>query len=290
MSKKRAARRDDDVDRARTIYWFRYVGVRLQTHTPREIQRILAPKTIGLADDGEPIKNSKFLGYSQGEHVPRAVLVERAECMAPRSSRALNHPLWQVLRQQGSIAKQAPRWVRELDPEIQGIVMGPYLKIPLGPNLHTVGSLERRAGLDSLAALTIMLRLSHEQGKDEWVWLYAQTAFRVLLMIWPHLELHDVAERVFGIYVQRVFCLAAFDGLCMDLQSYNYPVMAQLLNELADRASEDNASGRERRMPTYYALQVLNGQCGSRFKKLFQIPLTAMENGEKQKSERSGEI
>lgn len=274
MSSKRAPRRDSDVDPARTIYWFRCVGDHLETHIPREIQRCIAPKTIQENREEEPIKNGKFLSYSRGERVPQTALVEQAEYSAPRSSRALNHPLWEVLRRKGSITKVAADWVRQLDPEIQWIVMGPYLKVPLSAGRHTLGSLERRASIDSLAALTIMLRLSHEQGQEEWGWLYAQTIFRVLLMIGPHLDRRTVAERVFQIYVQRVFSLVTFNGQRMALEKYNFPVMSALLEELADRARDDQESERDRKMPTFYALQVLNGYRGLRFKQLFEIPLT----------------
>lgn len=272
MSRQRAPRWDKEVDSARTIFWFRYVGERLETHKPREIQRVIAPRTLGVDRAGDPIRNNKFLGYARGEHVPRDWLVQQAEEMVPRSAWALNHPLWQVLRTPAPIRKLAHKWVRELDPDIQRIVLL-HGKIGLSANRHMLGSLERRAGLDSLAALTILLRLNHEQGESECAWLCAIRVFRTLLMLGPLFDRQTIAERIFQIYVTRIFSRVAFAGQRMALDNYDYPTRSLLLSLLADELCDRYTTQRTQRFPSFYPLQILDGKFQLRFTQAFQIPL-----------------
>jgi len=271
MAQKRVPKRVEDVDTVRTIYWFRYLEERLGTDQPREIQRILAPHTIGLDVRGVRKQNNRFLGYSKGAHVPHDSLVAIADGVAPRSSWRINHPLWMGLRQQGSVIGLAENWIRQLDPEIQKIVLSPGREIGLGPTRHRIGALERRAGMDSLAALTIIFRMSYEQGEEEWAWLYANSIFRVLLLMWPYLDRWAMADRVFRIFVDRVFSLVSLQGKRMDLERYDYPTMAQLLHELAENIRDQQEPKRERKLPTFHALQILNGKRVQRFHQYFQV-------------------
>jgi hypothetical protein len=265
------------VDAARTIYWFYWLGIRLGTLTPREVQRAIAPETLDLDLHGEPIKNNKFLGYHRGAHVPQAALVLRAEEVVPWSSRVLNHPLWEVLRSQGPIQRNALSWIQQLDQEIQAVVLGPFNQIVGGASRHTLGALERRASLDSLAALTILLRLRHEENESEWVWLYALSTFRVLLMIGAQLDDYGVADRVFELYVQRIFNLAVLEKQRMDPAKYQYVQFAHLLAELVDRMRSKDPQARNRRMPTFYAIHILDGRYQQIFKEYFQIPVVNTE-------------
>jgi hypothetical protein len=265
------------VDAARTIYWFYWLGIRLGTVIPREIQRAIAPETLDLNRRVVPIKNSKFLGYHRGSNVPHPALVLQAEETVPWSGRVLNHSLWKVLRSKGPIRKHALQWVQQLDQEIQATVLGPFNQIVGGASRHTLGALERRASLDSLAALTILLRLRHEENEPEWVWLYARSIFRVLLMIGPQLEEHGVADRVFALYVARVFSLAVLEKQRMDPAKYQYVQFAHLLAELVDRMHSKDPEARNRRMPTYYAIQILDGRYQQVFKEYFEIPVASTE-------------
>lgn len=271
IRKKRARRRDEEVDSTRTIFWFRSLGESLGTHEPREIQRAIAPNTLGVDSVGNPIRNSKFLGYARGEHVPLDWLVQQAEQIVPRSAWGLNHPLWRVLRTSSPINRLALKWVRELDPDIQHIVLSQGV-ISTSANRHTRGTLERRASLDSLAALTILMRLNHEQGGTEAAWDFANSIFRVLLMLGPMFERHIVADCVFLIYVARVFSQVEFAGQRMALENYDYSTRSLLLDMLAAEMREHYEPKRERRLPSFYALQILDGKCQLRFRKMFLIP------------------
>jgi hypothetical protein len=278
MSKKRAPRRDNEVDKARTLYWFLCLKMYLgDAASPRDIQRIVAP-TPACGAQGEPIKNNKFLNYSRGRYVPNAGLVNQAATLVPRSAEMLNHELWTVLRTSGPIRKHARAWVGQLDPEIQAIVIRRANKVGANASRHTLGMLERRFSLDSLAAQTILLRLHHEEGNTELAWLYAHSIFRVLLMLAPTIPSDELLDCIFQIFVKRVFSLVSFEGKRMSLENYDYVNMSWLLmtaaNELED---ECEAKGEQKRgSGCRYPLAILDGTRKTRLSPLFQIPLVPL--------------
>lgn len=274
MQKRRASRRDEEVDSTRTIFWFRGLGERLGTHEPREIQRAIAPSTLGIDSTGDRIRNSKFLGYARGEHVPQNRLTEQAEQVVPRSALTLNHPLWKVLSTSAPIKRLALKWVREFDPDIQRIVLS-HGVVSTGANRHLLGSLERRPCMDSLAALTILMRLNQEHGEGESIWECAVSIFRVLLMLGPMFVQRAIADRVFQLYVTRIFSQVERNGQRMALEAYDYPTRSLLLGMLTEEVREQYSQLRERRLPSFYALQILDGKCQLRFRGMFQIVLRA---------------
>nr|QLG05474.1 hypothetical protein [Pseudomonas aeruginosa] len=267
----RAPRRDDEVDSVRTIFWFHCLGDRLGKHEARAVQRAVAPNTIGVDSHGDPIKNGKFLAYKRGARTPSDRLVEQIEQQVPRSARSLNHPLWQVLRTSKSIKTSACQWVRQLDPEIQRFALSNG-EVSMSWGRHTLEPLERRASLDSLAALTIMMRLHHEQGNQLATWDCAQAVFRVLLILGPMFEEHAIAEQIFKIYVSRVFSLVVLPGRRIALEDYDYPTRSGFLNLLADELRAQSEPQAARRLPTFYALQVLDGK-QQRARLLFTLPV-----------------
>lgn len=276
MVAKGIPRWDDLVDPARTINWFRTLCEHFGEERPRHIQRALDPDSLSESDYGKKIPNSKFKLYAEGKHVPGAALVEKAELVVKGSSWALNHVLWRVLREQGSIKKYAKDWVRELVPEIQLLVFTPDYELRLCGNRHYLGSLERRASVDGLTALTILLKLSIEAGDVEQAWNFAQSIFRVLLIIGPELDEQTIAERVFELYVKRIFGLVSFNGLVMDLENYPFLKMTHVLGLLAEKLRQEYGIYRDRKMPSFYALQILNGQRLD-LKDIFQPPVKLLD-------------
>jgi len=277
MSKERASRRDDEVDKARTLYWFlclrMYAGAGAR---PRDIQRIIAP-TPAYDAHGEPIKNNKFLGYSRGEHVPSPALVRTAAKLVPRSASVLNHVIWTVLRTEGPIRKYARTWVGRLDPKIQDIVIHPSNEVGANASRHTTGMLERRFSLDSLTALTVLLRLNLEENNTELAWLYAKSVFRVLLMLGGTIPSDELLVCIFQIFVKRVFSLISFDGNRMVLENYDYVNMSWLLMMAANELEGECVDkGRQRRKKGFYPLAVLDGTHKTRLSPLFKIPLASL--------------
>lgn len=86
-----------------------------------------------------------------------------------------------------------------------------------------------------------------------------------------------VADRVFKLYVERVFNLAGWERRRMDPAKYQYVPFARLLAELVDRMRSKDPQAQNRRMPTFYAIQILDGRYQQLFKEYFQIPVVTTE-------------
>lgn len=255
----------------RTIFWFRRLGDRLGTHQPREIQREISPDTVGMDSAGEKIRNNKFLDYARGKHVPHPRLVQQAEQRVPHSAWVLDHPLWQVLGAPKLTKKRALQWVRQLDLDVQRFALSNG-EVSMSTDRHTLDPLERRASLDSLAALTIMLRLSLEQNNASAAFGHASVIHRVLLMLGPMFERHTVAEQVFQIYVTRFFNPVRWEGQRIALENYDYLTKSRLLEMLADEVREQSEPHAARRLQSFYELQVLNGKRQQRARGIFRLP------------------
>jgi len=268
MPAKRKKRRDELVDPIRTINWFNCLCEKLGTYKPREIQRILQPHII--ENRGEDIKTNRYLEYSRGMHVPYPALVQCAEKLVKGSSWELNHVLWSVLRHKTSVQAHAPEWLHELVPIIVGIVFDSRHDICLRGDRHFLGSLERRASMDSLTALTVILRLNHERGDYEQVWECAKSIFRVLMIIGNEFNQRGISAKIFALYREQVFSLARFNGCRIYLEHCNYPVVSGAFHELSEHLRQRSSHARDRQLPRYYAMQILEGKRIQPSKKFFE--------------------
>lgn len=96
-------------------------------------------------------------------------------------------------------------------------------------------------------------------------------------MIGSQLDDYGIADRVFQIYVERVFSLAVLKKQRMDSANYQYVQFAHLLVELVDRVRSRDPQAQIRRMPTFYAIKILDGRYQQLFKEYFQIPVVSTE-------------
>ncbi len=244
MSDQRIPRRDDAVDRVRTIYWFQYLGKCIGSLRPRDVQREIFPMPTTDAL-GNVIKNNKFLGYSRGDHVPRASLVQHAAVQYPESAYVLNHVIWNILRERDLAEKYANAWAGQLSPDIQKSLVQPLCQIQ--ENTRAYQMLVRRFCLDSLAALTILFRLNLETGQTVQAWLYACGIFRTLVLMEPQFITPELGTLVFRLFDQRVFSLVtSFWGARFDLDAYDYPLSSRRLREAARNISDwDETQGMQ---------------------------------------------
>lgn len=259
MTSQRAKKRDPLVDAIRSINLFRSLGDQLGTYQPREVQRIL--QEAGVERWSEHIVNNKFLDYANGNHLPRLGVVLQAEQLAVGLLYEFDHVLWTVLRHPAqSVATNASAWVRRLAPEIQVIVMPFGRSIRSDTNVRYLHAIERHASIDGLAALTILFRLHHEQAEYELARETALSILRMLLLLGARFTQRLVAEKIFALFVARVFDLVRWDGLQWHWWMYSYAEFSCELQEQAQALSQRSVEQGERRRPLiYYSMRILAG-------------------------------
>lgn len=217
----------------------------------------------GLDAGGDQNRNSKFLNYFRGQQVPWRSLVDLADKVVPGSSWELRQVIWSALRMDISAREHAHAWMQQLVAPIQVVVMTHNNEIRLDSGRHLLPSLERRASFDALAALTILIRLAHEQGNREFVWQCAHSIMRVLLMIGMELFEYKIATRLFNLYVERIFPLASKRGMALSVKDFPY-----LRNALFLHMRQKNCGKKQAAIETgEYPVTMRWKSCGSVGKK-----------------------
>lgn len=251
----------DEVDTVRTMYWYEGLRRRTTASTSYALERKIEPESFKKNADGDPIHRNKWPYYKRGQHTPSDSLVTRANSIVVGSARELNHVLWKALRAEWD-TDHAIEWLRELDPELQLLIFEQreYARIHGGSRF--LGQLERRASLDALAALTILLRINHESGLSERTWEYAFSVFRVLLIMGGHFENRGLAEAIFSLYVSRIFRFVTWNNRRLYLDEYDYPWWTQVLQMYGRNTAQTKGRSIGWREHTHSMLKILGGKYG----------------------------
>lgn len=209
------------INSIRTIYWFHFIAKKLRLSPALAVQRLVDPKTIKKDGDKEVSHSSKWSEYRRGKHKPGSTIIDQADIRVPGSAAIIHHILWEVL-ERDRISPDFSKLLARLKPEIQLLITDMHGQPITHASKQFLGKLERRASIDTLAALTLLMRVNHERGQPEFVWEYARSIFRVLLILGNHFTEFNIAEPLFKIFAERIFPLATWNGKRFALENYAY--------------------------------------------------------------------
>jgi len=238
-------RRKDEVDVLRTAFWYAEAKARLSASSAYRIERILEPKAFRKNKDGDWIHKNKWSKYEVGQHVPNDALATQVDLILPGTKRLLNHTLWKALQTKNSGRENIEDWLRQLAPDIQKIVFNADRHSPGSTSRRASISrrqlkmFERRAGIDALACLTILLRESCNQGEQAIALDLGTSLYRVLLILCTTVPAGDFALELLDIYRERIFSLVRYEGRKFYLEDCDFLDAVSLLNMLL-LALEDN--------------------------------------------------
>jgi hypothetical protein len=175
--------------------------------------------------NGGIVKSNRFFLYSKGDHVPNLDMVRRAEQKYPGSAALLNHVIWNVLRTRSLEADAVRDWIGRLDPEISKAVLKPANGYR--GYMRTSKMLIRRFGLDSLAALTLLFRMSLEKSPEHddpnaryETETYLVGIFQVLVVMSAEFINDELRNRIFNIFSERIFSLV--ESKWLSLRNFNF--------------------------------------------------------------------
>jgi len=237
---KNTASKTDFVEIKR-IYW--YEGVRLATGVTSAyaLERLFVPESFGRNREGTLFNRTRWATYKGGKHTPEPALVAHVDLLVPGSSREINHVLWEILCQGNNVPANAINLLRRLEPELQILVFDG------GDNIRNHGwprvleKIERRASMDALACLTILLFVNLERGNFELASEFARSTLRVLLMLGHHFECRRVDTDLFNLYVERVFNKVRWNEQRFYLDDYAFSQWAGVLHLVARNTIETEA-------------------------------------------------
>lgn len=255
-------RKRDDIDRIRTIYWFQCIRLAMGAPTAYALECLIEPKSLEINNEEKPSPLNKWATYQNGKHTPNVAQVARANLHVAGSSKALNHVLWKVLRHSTNVSAHADDWLRQLSPELQLLIYGRDDQFRIHGGRQFLAKFERRASIDALACLTILLRVSQENGDDEQAWQFAMSTFRVLLMLGHQFAERKIADMLFKIYVERIFTGIKWNGERFYLGEYVFSLWADLLHQFARNTLQTKGRSIAWREEAEYMLRVLEGNYG----------------------------
>lgn len=210
--------RRHEIDAIRTVCWFHALRIAAgATSTYQMDELIEVPLAFG-PDAGIDRKN-KWRSYRKGIHTPSVKLVDAIEQRFAGSRVLLNHPVWQMLRLDRPVPELIPSLLVSLPPAVYVLVRnkGPdaldRLVVPNRWNVVRLRQLERQVGLDSLACLVALLRLSAESGNSVQAFKFGRSVCRSLLLIGPWLLNQGIADSIVDYLERWVLPLTTHDGL-----------------------------------------------------------------------------
>ncbi len=257
-------KRKDEIDVLRTAFWYAKIAARLHGAIPAEIEDYLEPDAFFEVAKGYWAHKNKWSKYRVGLHVPRNLLATRADELLPGSKAILNHVLWLVLKMKYPAKAHADDWLKKLDPAIQQHVFKSQdygvLRVPISRRL--LRSLERKAGLDALACLTILLCESSEQGESPLSIDIGQAIYRMLLVLGNTDRFADFIEIIFDVYRDRIFPLAKYKKERFELERANFSWSLQLLATVILRLEASNTHNADEPKFIGTMYKVLYGRYG----------------------------
>ena len=222
--------------------WFAFIHYDLGVDSTYAVESYAEPDAFGKAkDSGTPYHKNKWGRYLRGLNKPQARLVDAVDTRIPGSKALLSHVLWDAMRVRVNVSKLVKHGVQRLSPDIQRIVVNTNiiwettgeLRTDLG--LRQYRMLERRAGIDALACLTMLLRKCAGLRDSEEVLAIARSLYHVLLISCTFEPFSLVAPFVYRIYREQIFPIAG-----VRLDAIDFAQVADMLGGAAAQILMDN--------------------------------------------------
>lgn len=268
-------RRRDVADALRTVYWYAGVQQRVRISSARGLEWRFEPDSFWFSPGKERMRRNKWGKYRAGQHVPSETLVLKVEAECPGSRRELNHPLWRLLASGKWVDTGFEDELAQLDWQVQEVMRRrslrpPVLKRGFEPiDRRLACSLERRASLDSLAALILLLRRAHAAGRAEEVAAWSRRIYRMLTILGYELLIRKVALPLFELVEKRVLCLQSEDAAWYWQPSSHYIRTIGALLDAMHHLKGVSYAALSPGQKNFYMQKVLDGKYGWDYKFAF---------------------
>ncbi|WP_343597733.1 hypothetical protein [Acinetobacter sp.] len=271
-------KRRDDIDIVRVKLWYEEVRYRLSLKTSYQIEKAIEPMAFGKNEYGDPYHNNKWSGYAAGRHTPNKRLVELVEQQLRGTSEVLNNILWEAIRGHKGVDWLIKEGVRYLPWEVQRILYK-YNKDGLSNELFSflytkeLLRLERLAGLDSLAALIIFLRLADSKNYRTAAFDIGCSIYRVLLIVctFPYYREHNA--ELLQLMKRYVFPLAHNGNRCVGVESEEgFTLEVKYLNNIFLELEHEKERCLIQKQKIRVMLDIIHGSENFLHKLIFIIP------------------
>ncbi|RUT42312.1 hypothetical protein WG29040_01585 [Pseudomonas sp. PAMC 29040] len=212
---------------------------------------------------------SKWSRYEQKMISPKAKTLSRVELLAPGSSRDLNHPIWTLVK---LISRQKKinfdDYFRTLSTEVQlvlyrntsDMIWESVQREPITQVL--LEKLERRASLDTLAALIAIVVEADHLGRKSAAIKAADSLHKVLLMLVMELQARGVAVGLIDWLAFNVLPLGVPAHVQIWMSSTDYIHASAHLNTMVYQHPERRGKALSWKLRTRLMCKLLAGDMG----------------------------
>lgn len=222
-------------------FWFDHLLIRTGALTAYALETLIEHTDSDGKRKSDRPKRNKWPKYARGLHAPRRSLLVAVEVKVPGSIYIFDHPLWVALAMDELIGNRAEQLIRQLSPSIQEIVLRSIAAQGGGLGPLQLRRLERRAGLDSLACLTILIRLAHERGDNKNLLEMGRALYNVLLMFCTSANAERLSELFYRLFRDRIFPLCVSRNRGIRLENFNFSDRVHALKRLASPVERPGA-------------------------------------------------
>lgn len=227
------------VDAFRTVFWFHLLRINSGAKSTYKMDLLLENHQNKSEERAHDYKN-KWRSYRNGRHTPSPALVHFIAATYSDSHAVLNHVLWESLRLDRPVSRHADFWLSQLHPEVQMTIYRHGTTFCVGKSVYEtlnqtrLSMLERRAGLDALACLIILLRKAADAGNSSLALSLGRRLCRMLLIL-GHVLTNAGLRKPLAQYIeQEVLPLAACNGLHYGFGGAGYESIAEDLTFVAN--------------------------------------------------------
>lgn len=220
--------RRDVTDALRTVYWYNGVQQAAQVFSARGLERRFEPEAFWVSGDHERQRRNKWGKYRMGQHVPFETNVAKVDVEFPSLRRDLNHPLWQILAWREASTFKYKDFLPLLDWNIQQVLLTrgafdqPLRKRAASIDRRLANALERRASLDALAAIVLLIHQTYATRQMAHMHEWIGRMYRMLVILGYHLLTRNIARPLFELIVKRVFVETEYSGISHYLPASRY--------------------------------------------------------------------
>jgi len=202
----------------KTVYWAFGLCHETGIYKPYGLERRFEPGAFRKNAKGDPYRLNKWTGYLKGRHEPRCVLALVQDAY-PRANDCLRSPIWPALAAGPLTRGQLGKLLLRLEIPIQELITQHGLwPGKLGTSRKLIdekfaAALERRACLDALGAVVLLLRLARAESDHEAAYRWGKWLWRMLVLLGPLLAHREVALALADLIEERIMPMADLEGM-----------------------------------------------------------------------------
>lgn len=251
-----------------TAIWFDEVKRLSGCESYYAMERLFEPEAFRRSEAGAPNHRNKWAKYAVGLHQPSKKLAEKVDQKIPGTAKLLRHPLWEILRDLEAARTKKGMLLFRLDESVQKAVANDCSSWATGKGKGRLSlkrqlkALEKIAGIDSVACMSIMMAEAQSIGRDDDALKIASSLYRGLLITCSFFPFLNFQNEVFTCLCERVFNRVHSNRFRLGIEHVDFPRSTFLLLKLRSELQDSGVIGLKPEDGIEGSAGLLNGKFG----------------------------